>query len=284
MYADDTSVLLNGRNIKDLIETLNIELQLLNIWLKANKLTVNVQKTYYLLFHRSRIKLNDPLPNVCINMDNLNRTDCFKYLGVILDSKVSWIQHITYVKNKVSKGIDIMYKARKYLNKQSLINLYYSFIYPYLIYCIESWGNATDCHLNQLFLMQKRVVRLITFSDYNVPTTTIFQAVNILPLQKIVYDRIGIMMYKYANGLLPQVMNDLYITNNEIHSYPTRHQHLLHINKSSINVYSKSFANTSARIWNALQSKMNVHVSISNFKLTLKCYLQNNTLNLTYQK
>ena len=132
--------------------------------------------------------------------------------------------------------------------------------------------------------MQKRVVRLITFSDYNAPTTSIFQAVSILPLHKIVYDIIGIMIYKYANGLLPQVMNDLYITNNEIHSYGTRQQHLLHINKSTINVYSKSFANISARIWNVLQSKMNVHVSISNFKIKLKCYLQNNTLNVTYQK
>ena len=69
-------------------------------------------------------------------------TDKLKYLGVIIDDKITWIPHITYVQNKVSKCIGIMFKARSYLKRNALVNLYYSFIYPYLIYCIEAWGNA----------------------------------------------------------------------------------------------------------------------------------------------
>ena len=65
-------------------------------------------------------------------------------------SPVTWIPHITYVQNKVSNGIGIMFKARHYLKGNALVNLYNSFIYPYLIYCIEAWGNATNCHLKQL--------------------------------------------------------------------------------------------------------------------------------------
>ena len=61
-----------------------------------------------------------------------------KYLGVILDSKMSWIQHIACVKNKVAKGIGIMFKARTYLDRRSLINLYNAYIYPYRMYCVES--------------------------------------------------------------------------------------------------------------------------------------------------
>ena len=74
-----------------------------------------------------------------------------KYLGVIIDNKLTWIPHITHVKNKVSKGIGIMFKAKKILKKNTLINLYHSYIYPYLIYCIEAWGNASNCHLEQLY-------------------------------------------------------------------------------------------------------------------------------------
>ena len=67
-------------------------------------------------------------------MDNytLSKTQNLKYLGVILDHKVPWIQHISYVKNKISKGIGIMYKARRYLGSKSLVNLYHSYIYIYI--------------------------------------------------------------------------------------------------------------------------------------------------------
>ena len=98
--------------------------------------SLNINKTYYILFHRARIKLPDVSLNTYINNCKLTGTECYKYLGVILDSKMSWVQHITYVKSKVSKGIGIMYQARKYLDKNSLVNLYNTYIYPYLIYCV----------------------------------------------------------------------------------------------------------------------------------------------------
>ena len=59
----------------------------------------------------------------------LTATDELKYLGVIIDDKITWIPHITYAKNTVSKGIGIMFKARNYLQKNDLDNLYHSFIY-----------------------------------------------------------------------------------------------------------------------------------------------------------
>ena len=130
LYADDTSVVANNKNLDKLLEILNDELHKLSIWLKANKLSLNINKTYYILFHRARIKLPDVYLNIYMNNCTLTGTECYKYLGVILDSKMSWVQHITYVKSKVSKGIGIMYQARKYLDKNSLINLYNNYIYP----------------------------------------------------------------------------------------------------------------------------------------------------------
>ena len=114
LYADDTSVVANDKNLDKLLEILNDELNKLSICLKANKLSLN--KTYYIRFHRARIKLPNVSLNIYMNNCTLTETECFKYLGVILDSKMAWVQHITYVKSKVSKGIGIMYQARKYLD------------------------------------------------------------------------------------------------------------------------------------------------------------------------
>ena len=84
----------------------------------------------------------------------------------------------------------------------------------------------------------------------------------------------------YYNNLLPPAINDLYVSINDVHKYSTRQKHLLYVNKSSINVYAKSFGNKSVRVWNALQSKFDVNVPLSKSKN----HLRNNSLVLKYTK
>ena len=237
-----------------------------------------------MIFHRARIKIPNDGSVVSINNCIIEQSECLKYLGVILDSKISWIPHIAYVKNKISKGIGIMYQARKYIDKKSLVNLYNSYIYPYLIYCIESWGNAPKCHPDLLFIIQKRIIRIITFAKYDAPSDIIFRHLNILPLYNLVQNRIALLMYKKVNGMLPEVMSELYTSNNEIHDHFTRQCNMFHTNKGNTNVYMRSFCNVSPRIWNAIQRKINVNVSIVVFKTFLKLYLQEHLLEINYSK
>ena len=100
------------------------------------------------------------------------------------------------------------------LNKRNaLINLYHSYIYIYTIILyivIEAWGNATNYHLEQLYLVQMKMTKMISFSNYNTPSITMLKQLNILPLNKLVVNRIGLMMYKYANNLFPPAINDIY--------------------------------------------------------------------------
>ena len=158
---------MNGKNSEDLVTRMQKELNRLYIWLQANKLSLSGQKTYYIIFHRARNKLTSHTSDLYMGDSILTATYKLKYLGVIIDDKITWIPHITYVKNKVSMGIGIMFKARHCPKRNALVNLYHSFIYTYLIYCIEAWGNATNCHLKQLYLIEKKVIRMIAFAIYN---------------------------------------------------------------------------------------------------------------------
>ena len=88
--------------------------------------------------------------------------------------------------------------------------------------------------MEQLYLTQKKVARMISFSNYNTPSKDIFKQLNILPLNKHVVNRIGIMMYTYANNSLPLAKNNLFTTNSDVHNYTTRQKHLLHINRSNM--------------------------------------------------
>ena len=143
LYAGDACVLMNGKHLEDLITRMQKEFNLLYIWLQANKLSLNGQKPYYIIFHRARIKLTSHTSDLYMGGSIITATDKLKYLEVSIDDKITWIPHITYVKNNVSKGIGIMFKDINYLKRNALVNLYHSFIYPYLIYCIEAWGNTT---------------------------------------------------------------------------------------------------------------------------------------------
>ena len=135
LFADDTNIFLEGMSYNKIILEMNTELYKIETWLAANRLTLNINKTHYMIFHRSRLKASHC--DVILNDNIVKRVTSTKFLGIIIDEKLSWKQHIEYVKNKISKSIGINYKTRKYVDKSTLRNLYYTFVYPYLIYCVE---------------------------------------------------------------------------------------------------------------------------------------------------
>ena len=107
LYADDTCVLINGADLDNIVKILNNELKLLSIWLKANKLSLNASKTYHMIFHRARIKIPNDGSAVSINNCIIEQSECLKYLGVILDSKISWIPHtLRMLKTKYQKVLE----------------------------------------------------------------------------------------------------------------------------------------------------------------------------------
>ena len=102
----------------------------INTWLKSNKLSLNVTKTHYMVFHRARRKVSRN--KLFINNSVVTQVSCSKFLGIILDNKLNWNSHIAYIKNKIAKGMGILLKARKVLKRSVLHQLYYSYIFPYL--------------------------------------------------------------------------------------------------------------------------------------------------------
>ena len=106
LYADDTNFFISGKNIDNLIQTVNCEIEKVFDWLSVNKLSLNIQKTHYMIFHsRKNIKLNS---DVLIINEIINKVECTKFLGVLIDSKLTWCNDISYLKRKISKGIGIL--------------------------------------------------------------------------------------------------------------------------------------------------------------------------------
>ena len=216
LYAEDTAVLLKGKELRELLVILNEEIERINLWLQANKLKLNTQKSVFMVFPRARLKLfNSP---VLINGTQLQEASSTKYLGLIVDNKLKWIDHIARIKKKISRGIGIITRVKPFVNKL-FVNKF----------CLEVWGNALDSHIKPLGLLKNKAIRVINFSQYKASSDPIYITLDILPLQKLVTHRIALMMYKYSHDMLPQMIQDLYVTNNAVHHYSTRQSNLLHV-------------------------------------------------------
>ena len=111
--------------------------------------------------------------------------DSTKFLGINIDSKLTWKQHIDYIQHKISKTTGILCKARHYVSLKVLRTLYYALVYPYLHYGNVIWANTYQSRLETIRKLQKKIIRIITFSDYRDHTLPLFKKLSILPIDEI---------------------------------------------------------------------------------------------------
>ena len=119
----------------------------------------------------------------------------------------------------------------------------------------------------------------MNFSYILADTSPLFISIEDLPLRKLFFYRVGLVMYKYSNNLLPECIAQLCLKNDSIHEHNTRGCQLL-----IVPLDSKTFSSLSARIWNALSRKLNCNALISLFKCNLKLFLLQNKLAINYSK
>ena len=130
MFADSTNLFYEPKNIIKLFDTAIEELMNINDWFMANKLSLNVGKTKYSLFHKS--SKVDKLPKLSINNQEIKRASYTKFIGVLLDENLSWKEYLKYTENKIAKSIGLMYKAKPFLDKDFLLSLNFSYIHSYI--------------------------------------------------------------------------------------------------------------------------------------------------------
>ena len=271
VFADDTNIFLSGKNVNETINIFNIELCNVIEWLSANQLSLNIAKTHYMVFKSSMRKIEQNA-NLTINNHLLEKVTQTKFIGVTLDSSVNWTNHIQTIRNKVSRGLGIIIKAKKVFNLPTLITLYNSFIFPHLIYCIEVWGNAPDIYLTSLLNLQKKVVRIMRSAHYLSESAPIFRYLNLLPLKYIYKQRISLFMFKFIKNMLPNVMNEIFIRNSDLNRRNTRQDSKLHIPLCRTTLFQNTMRYQGAKEWNSVSDEIDYFCSEQTFKKRLKKY------------
>lgn len=228
LFADDSNFFASNNDLVSLELLLNEELGKIFIWLCVNKLSLNIKKSNFVLFH-ARQKLITQSFSLKINNEDLKCEACVKYLGIFIDSNLNWKNQVSHVCNKIRRSIGLLSKIRFYVNLKTLINLYYALIYPYLNYGLIAWGSASLTVLKPLIILQKKAIRIMMFSKFDDHSSPLFRDTKIIKLLDLVDLHINIFMHKFHNNALPssfdcffkKLMNFITITLDIPQNYPT---------------------------------------------------------------
>ena len=272
MFADDSNVFSSGPNLKDIESLMNAEIPILVDWLRANRLSLNIDKTHVMVFGPPRKTLSATV-DIKIEGRTLDLVKSTKFLGLILDSGLTWKQHILHLSKKIAKAIGIISLAKQTLSQKSLIQLYYSFVYPHLTYCTIIWGKSYNSTIWPVYRLQKIALRIIGNLPRRDSSKIFCKEFKLLRFPEIYILSISTFMYNYTNSLLPPTLNDLFQKNQNVHNHRTRIRDQLRAPRTHSKYAENFVSNQGVKIWNNLLTQIDVHTSLPIFKKSVKSHL-----------
>jgi hypothetical protein len=261
LYADDTSIVIFDKDSEKFKFKINTAFDRINKWFQSNFLSLNFEKTEFLQF----LTKNSHEIDIQVSYDNnkIDNTYNIKFLGLIVDTFLSWKNHIDQLVCKLNKSCYLMRSIKPFLSLAILKMVYFSYAHYLLTYGIIFWGNST--HSKVIFKIQKRIIRIMTDSGSRASCRALFKALDILPLQS---------QYIYSISVFAVMNRDLFVSNYDIHNSRKRQIHDLHMPASKLFLFQMGVYYSGNKIFNHLPSFIkNLASNVKIFKTTLKNFL-----------
>ena len=250
LFADDTNIYYEAETPEILESVLNKELKHLHTWLIVNRLSLNIEKNNFVVFHPYNKPLRQKI-TLKIQKKAISEKNHVKYLGIMIDSGLTWQEHIDCITQKISRAIGLMYKIRPFVNKKTMRMLYYSLLFSHLNYAIEIWGSTHKIYLNRILLLQKRVVRMMShcdtrYDDYSFHSSDpLFYKLNIHKVQDIFVLRIAKFIFNTLIKITPVNFHTWFNLTVQVHNHNTRSKYVDIDNSTSTRTLFVPIARTS---------------------------------------
>ena len=221
-----------------------------------------------------------------------------KYLGLLVDEYLTWEEHINGISTKISRSIGIITLLRSKMNKNLLVNLYYSLVYSHIIYGIQVWGSACQTKLDKIQVLQNKAVRVISrvqyFQIYGEPpgplpsSDPLYKDLEILKLYDIFKFHIAKFVFQCLTQEAPPTFHSWFKLNSEVHQHGTTSNveiirenyfdvgiatqaKVLHTKQFNlVNYGGKSLQVAGPTIWNDLPSEIRNKERLNPFKYSCK--------------
>ena len=217
-FADDTFILYNSKKLKTIETIVNTELKEVAKWLNLNKLSLNAGKTELIFFHSHQHSLNYDNISIKFNGVKLSPVDKIKYLGMYIDKYLSWNYHIQHLSTKLSRANGIVSKLRHNAPLETCLQVYYAIFYSHLIFGCNIWGLTSEENLNKIEVLQKKYLRIITFSDFNSHTNPLFMNLKLLKVKDLIKLHQLKLVFEFYEQVIPTDLQNLFTFSRDMHT------------------------------------------------------------------
>ena len=243
-FADDTTIYKGHRSMRYLKWCIEDDLANISDWFKANKLTLNLSKSVYMIFS----KKNHEDIDLSLGDTKLPMVTSTKFLGIWMDQKLKWKEHLSKFNSKIKRNLTLLKIGNKHLNTNTKKVLYYAQIYSHLSYGIILWGNmVSNTQLLNLQKLQNKAIKIVDTQEGS--PEKIYIKHEILKINEIIKVENCKLMYKLEHNILPGKLPTLFNTDNKgkslekNHSYNTRTKNIPKLSKAQSKIYLNSFLN-----------------------------------------
>ena len=167
--------------IVSLSQAINNELKEMQKCLDFNRLSLNVKKTKYMIFHDHQRNIINRIPKLELNGEPFVKVVDFNFLGLTIDQHMTWNSHIQKISNKISRSLGIMNILKRYLPQNILHTIYNNLSLPHINHSILVW----EFKSSRISKLQKRAVCMICCSKYDAHTAPLFKYLNLLKVEDI---------------------------------------------------------------------------------------------------
>ena len=278
LFADDSNLFVVSNNLPELFNIANSELSSLSQWIRANKLYINYDKTNYMIFEPSRHPHNfkSSMYNAILLFNGfaLSQVHSVKYLGLFIDDKLNWCEHVNFIASKVASLTGILYRVKNFLPMSAKRNIYFALIYSVLTYCVEVYANISKSSLNPLIIKCNRLLRLLQQKPRRTPLYDLYTTFGTLPVDLLFEFYTGKFIHKclWNSASMPSIFSDYFVRGTSLHTYNTRHRDNFLIQSK----YSpKTILFYGPSMWSKLPHGLQNNPSLNSFLEAYKLYLSN---------
>ena len=226
LFADDTLLYFYSKDLKHLISTINRDLKILHDYFNINILKLNTKKTKFMLIANAKFQQEFHINNLNLKIGNelIERVDQIKYLGFIIDSYLNFKEHIIFIVDKITKNINFMSRLSASLTQWSKLTVFNTLVLPHFIFSSSILYLANKNDINRLQKLQNRAMRIILGERRDTPIRDMLARLDWLSVEQFLKYQVMTFIYRIKNSLTPSYLTGKLLTNDSVHSYPTRNK------------------------------------------------------------
>jgi hypothetical protein len=273
LYADDAVISYGHRDLAGLYEDMQHDLNLLSEWFYNNRLSVNAGKTKYILFKDPRRVITTD-HQIVLGLDQVERVSSIRYLGLIIDDRLSWEEHIIHVKRKIMSFVGVLHKIKHIIPVRSRLQIFHAHIFSHVSYMNVLWNTACQFRMDSLSRLLNKAVRAVFHEEYNNPdvhTVDLYRRHGLLTLKGLSRLETVLMVYKIKHNLIKHSIE--LTTNQNVHEHNLRNNFNFYLDFHNNNYGKLSIRRHGADAFNKLPADLKNLLSFGSFRAKVRQHI-----------